>query len=365
MDWLTRIPKLGPVIARLMKTHAWRTWAHYSDVDGDRLAGAATYVGFLSLFPLLAVFAAVTAALLSDDQVNRVEDKVVEQLPFFSDRIDLEGLVQHAGTIGVVSGVLLVWSGLGWVDTLRGCIRGIWECPRDTEDFFVRKAKDVLVLVGLAGVLAASVGGSALATALVSRVAQELGIAENSAGTVLLRVAGFCVGIAADFLFVTYMLRWLPQLHPGRRPLVQAALIGAVGFELLKVLISGYLSGVAGKSMYGAFGTPVALLLWINFMMRLLLLCASWTATAGERRKAVAAAPGPSGEVPLSKEGSKEGRPSDGSRPAEDGSPVKGAPPVKEGPPPQEGGKSAPPPRRPATDDRRGHPGSGRAARAV
>jgi membrane protein len=64
---------------------------------------------------------------------------------------------------------------------------------------------------------------------------------------------------------------------------VVAGLIGAVGFELLKVLLSGYLHGVAAKSMYGAFGTPVALLLWINFMAKLLLYCAAWTATPPQR----------------------------------------------------------------------------------
>jgi membrane protein len=283
MDWLTRIPKVGPVIARLTRTHAWRAWNHYGDVDGDRLAGAATYVGFLSLFPLLAVSAAITATLLSDDQVGRVEGRVVEQFPFLSDQIDLEGLVHNAGTVGLIGGALLLWSGLGWVDTLRGCIRSVWQCPKDDENFFVRKAKDLVVLVGLGVVVAVSVGGSALATALVSRVTVALGIAEHGAGTALLRTVGLCVGVAADFLFLVYMLRWLPQVHPGRRALVRAALIGAVGFELLKLLLSGYLSGVAGKSMYGAFGMPVALLLWINLMMRLLLLCVSWTATAGER----------------------------------------------------------------------------------
>jgi membrane protein len=60
---------------------------------------------------------------------------------------------------------------------------------------------------------------------------------------------------------------------------VVAGLIGAVGFELLKWLLTGYLQGVAGKSMYGAFAVPVAVVLWINLMARLLLYCAAWTAT--------------------------------------------------------------------------------------
>lgn len=61
-----------------------------------------------------------------------------------------------------------------------------------------------------------------------------------------------------------------------------AALIGAIGFELLKLLLSGYMQGVATKSMYGAFGVPVALLLWINFTAKLVVFCAAWTATGNK-----------------------------------------------------------------------------------
>ena len=48
--------------------------------------------------------------------------------------------------------------------------------------------------------------------------------------------------------------------------------------------------------MYGAFGTPVALLLWFNFMAKLLLYCAAWTATprhAPDPRSPSPPSPGP------------------------------------------------------------------------
>ena len=73
--------------------------------------------------------------------------------------------------------------------------------------------------------------------------------------------------------------------------MIVAALIGAVGLELLKLLLSSYLQQVAGKSIYGAFGTPVALLLWFNFMAKLLLYCAAWTATPRHAHGPAAAEP--------------------------------------------------------------------------
>lgn len=291
MDWLTRLPWVGPAIARLMRTHAWRTWMHYSSVKGDRLAGAATYAGFLALFPLIAVGAAIAAATLTTGQIHRVEDKVSQQVPFLSDQIDLEGLVRNAGTVGVVGGVLLVASGLGWVDTLRGCLRAVWREPEPEESVVKRKGKDLLILGGLGGVVVVSLLASTLTTTLVGRVASWIGIAEHGAGAVLLRVAGEVVAVGANFVSMVYLMRWLPGVRPERRELVQASLMGAVGFEVLKLLLSGYLNGVASRSMYGAFGTPVALLLWINFMMRLLLLCAAWAAVAAAPEPEPAASP--------------------------------------------------------------------------
>jgi membrane protein len=37
--------------------------------------------------------------------------------------------------------------------------------------------------------------------------------------------------------------------------------------------------------MYGAFGVPVALLLWINFTAKLVLFCAAWTATGSKEQE--------------------------------------------------------------------------------
>jgi len=112
--------------------------------------------------------------------------------------------------------------------------------------------------------------------------ARQLGIDENGWSGFLLQLAAFAVAVLADFLLLLYVLTLLPGVEPPRRRLIVAALIGAVGFELLKLLLSSYMRDVASRSMYGAFGVPVALLLWINFTAKLVLFCAAWTATRHE-----------------------------------------------------------------------------------
>lgn len=279
MDWLTRLPLIGPYLARAMRTHAWRSYLHLEDVHWTRLAAAMTFTSFLALFPLLAVVASVGAATLSQSQLDRLEQKIADQIPGIADQIDINGLVQHAGAIGLISAAALLVTGVSWVGSLRDCLRAVWHKDDEEVNPFIGKLRDGGVLFGLGAAVLISLGASAFATAAVNWTVDRTGLSDNASSRVLLTLSGFVVSVVADFLILLYLLTLLPGVRPARRAVAVAALIGALGIELLKVLLSGYLSSVAGRNIYGAFGTPVALLLWFNFVAKLLLYCAAWTAT--------------------------------------------------------------------------------------
>ncbi|MFH8804417.1 YihY/virulence factor BrkB family protein [Streptomyces sp. NPDC017936] len=279
MDWLRKLPGVGPFFARLMATHAWRSYERLDRVKWTRLAAAMTFTSFVALFPLLTLTAACAAATLSTEQQETLQDKLVEQVPGISDQLDVAGLVQNAGTVGLIAAAVLLFTGVSWAGSMRECLRAVWELPDEEENPVLRYAKDLGILLGLGGAVLATLAISTVASALVGWVIRQLGIAEAGWGSALLRTAAFLVAVLADFLLLLYVLTLLPGVEPKRRRLVVSALTGAVGFELLKLLLSGYLQGVATKSMYGAFGVPIALLLWINFTAKLVLFCAAWTAT--------------------------------------------------------------------------------------
>jgi membrane protein len=290
MDWLTRIPLIGPRLRRwldrMASTHAWRAFQHLESVRWTRLAAAITFTSFVALFPLLTLGAAVGAALLTDSQLKHLEHRLAEQVPGLAGQLDIGGLVAHAGTVGLIAGVLLLFTGIGWVGSLRGCLRAVWGKDEDPGNPVLRRLADAGVLIGLGAVALASVACSAFASAAVGWAARGTGLTDGGIGSALLRGVGFALAVLVDLAVLTYLLSWLPRVTPSRRSVLTAGLIGAVGFELLKLLLSGYFQGVAARSMYGAFGVPIALLLWINLTAKLLLFCSAWTATehAGEDR---------------------------------------------------------------------------------
>ncbi|WP_328873389.1 YihY/virulence factor BrkB family protein [Streptomyces sp. NBC_00287] len=287
MDWLKKLPVVGPLVARLMTTHVWRSYERMDRVKWTRLAAAMTFTSFVALFPMLAVAAAIAAATLSQDQQDTLEEKIADQVPGISDQLNIDGLVDNAGTVGLIAGALLLVTGISWVGSMRESLRAVWALDDEEENPVLRKAKDAGVLVGLGGAVLVTIAASTVASAMVGWITRELGIDEGGWGGILLRVLAFSIAVLADFLLLLYVLTLLPGVEPPRRRLMVAALIGAIGFELLKLLLSGYMQGVAGKSMYGAFGVPVALLLWINFTAKLVVFCSAWTATPSKAEEGV------------------------------------------------------------------------------
>ncbi|MCX4780564.1 YihY/virulence factor BrkB family protein [Streptomyces sp. NBC_01264] len=280
MDWLTKLPLIGPVVSALMRTHLWRSYQRLDRVHWSRLAAAITFISFLALFPLITVAAAIGAGLLTQDQLDKLQTNLAEQVPGISDQLDINALVANASTVGLIAAAVLLFTGIGWITSMRDCLRAVWE--KDDEDEgnpFVRKGKDALVLIGLGGVGLCSAAASIFGSSAVGKAGDWLGVPREGAGGGLLRGGAFLVGVVAAFLLLLYVLTLLPGVEPPRRRLIEAALIGAAGFELLKLLLSGYMREVATKSMYGAFGVPIALLIWINLTAKLLLFCAAWTAS--------------------------------------------------------------------------------------
>ncbi|MEU6237548.1 YihY/virulence factor BrkB family protein [Kitasatospora sp. NPDC047058] len=278
MDFLTRLPVIGPLAAWVLRSRPYRAYEHFTTARGNRLAGAVTFFGFLALFPLLTVALAIAVATLSDTRVDDLQKRISDQLPGISDALNLPSLVANAGTVGLVSGVLLLLSGLGWVDTMRTSIRDVWQLPDEEGNPVLRKVWDCAVLGGLGLVSLFSLAASAAGTTLAGRIADWIGL---GTGGYLLTGVGLLIAVGSDMVLFAYLLAPFPRIGgQQRRTVLQGALIGGVGFELLKILLASYLGSVAGRSLYGAFGVPVALLLWINFVCRLLMYCVAWTATA-------------------------------------------------------------------------------------
>lgn len=261
---------------------------HYTKVQGNVLAGAVTYFGFLSFFPLLALGFAVVGYVsvayppARDSMVVAIESIFpgIVSAEDAEGKISLADIEQAKAAAGLIGFLGVLYSGLNWVSGLRTALQDVFVIPEVRMPSFVAgKGIDLLALVVLGAVLIVSVGLSSLAQGVTGIVLDFVGLSAGGIGAVLVWVVGFVLGLAASTLLLFVMFRLLGEPRLPNRSLLQGALLGAVGFELLKLLVIYVLGGVGG-SAFAPLAIAITLVVWINYFSRLVLFGACWAFTA-------------------------------------------------------------------------------------
>src|SRR3954451_10976490 len=154
-DTVGRLRERSPLL-----DHAVRMVQHYGSVNGNAQAGAVTYFGFLSIFPILAIAFFVVgklALLYPTIQVDMVA-QLKNLLPGVIDQgtggggIALSDIEDAAGKVGIIGLLALLYSGLGWLSALRQALVVMFVVPRRQHpNFVLGKLLDLgtLVVVGL------------------------------------------------------------------------------------------------------------------------------------------------------------------------------------------------------------------------
>jgi membrane protein len=270
--------------ARAQQTDAWRAWKRYGDSRGSLLAGGVTYFGFLSIFPILALAFAVAGFFLrgNPDVMDSLRQSISDALPGFIKDDKGNGLIPlelpgggTLTTIGVVGVAGLLWGGLGWLSALRDGIRAIFGVEGAPGNFLLAKLRDLGVLFVL--------GIGVLVSAVVAGVAQ--GAAGWIAGLIGLGSQGWLVtlvGLLVQTLLNTgvmaLVLRVLSGVAlpwPGLR---KGAVFGGIGLTLIQTFGTRLIAGTMSNPVFASIAVVVGLLVFLNFISRVILVSAAWAA---------------------------------------------------------------------------------------
>lgn len=261
--------------------HLIRAWGRYQSDAGDRLAASVTYFGFLSFFPLIALAFSVVGFVVhyypsaQADLVRQINDF----LPGLSDKLNVESIGNARVATGIVGILGLLLAGLGWIDALRDAIRTIWHHNLKAGNFITKKLGDTVILIGLGLTMLASVAVTGVSASAMGWLLKEIGLEGSTVANVLLRIAGYLLAIAVDLALFLFLFTRLPKVASPIRQVFKGALLGAVGFEILKTIGSLLVKGVTHNPVYGVFAVVVGLLIWINYLSRFTLFVAAWTVT--------------------------------------------------------------------------------------
>ena len=227
----------------------------FGQVQGGPLASYITLAAFLSLFPLLLVAIAILGLVATD--VN-VAAEVIKQLSLDDSSADLvkktlDTAASSKRAASIVGLAGLLWSGLGLVNTLESSFDAVWQSEgRGLKD----KAFALLWLGGASLLVVASLGATAAAGFLPR----------------YLTWASLVPTLAIDVA----LWLWTFKALTGRQGLpwrahLPGAILGAVGFEILKIVGAVYVPRIVGSSsaLYGTLGVVFALIAWLALFGRL------------------------------------------------------------------------------------------------
>ena len=265
--------------------HAADAYQHYKNHHGDPLAAAITYFSFLALFPLifLAVsvggFILTTHPNLKDDLFAAIHRNVPGD---FGNTVAnaIDTAINSRTSVGVIGVAGIALAGLGWVANLRKAIDVVWGSKPLERTFFLGKALDALVLVGLGLGVAISLGLTLLGTVASHRVIDWIGWTHTAWTGLATKAVGIALAVLGDMLVFGWLLVRLPQVLVTRRIAIRATLLAAVGFEVLKLVGTFYLARIAQSPAAAALGAVIGILIFIDLISRYLLYCVAWAAVA-------------------------------------------------------------------------------------
>ena len=232
------------------------------------------------------------------DYVNSVFNAVVIGTTDGTGVVSVDTLVQRTDVLTLTGAgflVVLLFSGLGWVEAMRQGIRAMFGLG-DEGNPVLAKLLDVLVLaVTGIGLLASIVVSVALSSAS-GAVLDWVGVSDQSVARFLVSFVVEVALLGFDVLLFLMFFRLLARVRLPLMELLGGALVGAVGLFALK-LGGGLLLRLASDNRWLGASLVVGLLVWFNLFARLTLVAASWSATAQAPRPA---GPEPEGARPPS-----------------------------------------------------------------
>ncbi len=279
--------------------HVVRAGARYTERHGDHYAAAVTYFSVLSLVPLLMIAFAVAGFVLRSQPalLDQLRQSITTAVPGgLGETLNktVGQAIDSAGTVGVLGLVGALYSGIGWMSNLRDALSEQWAQVPEPPPILKKTLFDLLTLLGLGVALAGSFAITGLANGFATTVLGLLGFSEQGWATFLLGLLGFVLGIAANWLIFLWVIARLPREHTTLRSAAKAAVLGAVGFEVLKQIMTVYLRTITESPTGALFGSFIGLLVFVFFASRFILFVTAWAATAKENeQEAPIEVPGP------------------------------------------------------------------------
>jgi membrane protein len=277
--------------------HLARAGVRYHARHGNHLAAAIAFFSILNAVPLLMVAFAVAGYTLSfnPDLLATFKARLADAVPTaLADAVQpvIDAAVEQRNAVAGLGLIAALWAGMWWMFNLREALSAQWGIPPRSLASVRSLLSDLGALAGLWIALICSLAITALGTGVGDTILGLLGWQGTGWSELTRGVLALAAGLVADWLICYWILTWLPRTAVPAGGAARAAVVGAIGFEVLRHALTAFLGGVTGSPGGAVFGSLLGLLVFAYLVGRFLLLLAAWAATGSRNQVLVRADPG-------------------------------------------------------------------------
>jgi len=260
----------------------WLTLVKYSEIDGAQRAASFAYYAFFALFPLLLLLVAIGSAFFDPAKVGDwVIDALGKYVLVAQDKHDMvrqtiRGVIKARRGVGSFAVLGLIWSSTRFFQSLVSGVNRAW----GTHEYsWWRLPIQNLIMVG---VLASALLVGLAVPPTLSWVAVHFAIPHS------IVIIGFtAVRLLLPSAVLFYGITLFYKLAPRRRTTVREVWLGAfmaaILLQVLQTVFLLYARNVANfNKVYGAFGSVIAVLMWVYLSGSVIILGGCFCAAKAE-----------------------------------------------------------------------------------
>jgi membrane protein len=303
--------------AKLAWEIANQTLDGFTKDRGDLLAAALAYHTLLSIAPLIIIAVAIAGMVLGQGAARREVDQLLTEVMGPAAASAVEGWVDQAAAGGGVAslvglGLLLLGaSRLG--GQLRNALNQIWNVAVDSPrglrlavtDYLRRRAFSFVVVIASGPVLLVVFASRALLSGFYRYLSADSPWASTGVAAFQLSFSVVAVALIAAGVF-----RFVPDLRVSARAACYGGVLTSLLFNAGNLLVGLYLSRSSVSAAYGAAGSAVVVLLWLQFSAYMFLLGAEFTQRLHDRFSVALGPRNPTGAPGRPARGLAQGGPS-------------------------------------------------------
>lgn len=265
------------------------TSAKWSAHNAPRLGASLAYYTLLSLAPLLILVVAICGLVLSKSDVERDLLRQVQGLIGSAGANTVKMLIDnaHQGNTGifatVVALVTLLFGASGVFMELRDSLNTIWDVPPRISSTWRDMVWQRLSSFGMVLSLGFLLLVSLLLTAGIAVAEKFFGGLVPFHFALFGEILNAAISIVAVGFLFALIFKFVPDLPIRWREVAVGAIVTALLFTLGKYLLALYIATAGVGSTYGAAGSLVAVVVWVDYSAQIFFFGAVFTRAYADR----------------------------------------------------------------------------------